>query len=256
MTRSVTAQPTKTGTHQGIKDLESVSLGTFIQNPKQGVQGVLEELWGGRRKGSIRPVGSNLGNESVYLDDLRTVDVPQLGEAVVDPLGMSSPLEQVQHVPWWKEGIPSPFVSVCVWGGGDAQNTSECDDAFKCSGRKGLGTLFPVSVSTGSLKRVFVSRNFTVLGELGGAEEAGDPEGLFGPLQGLVVGRQVVLGEGQLQVARAVGQAGVLLTLPKGKHTFRQAERGCYSGPFMRGHHGQLRSLALRGDRTISLGLF
>lgn len=73
-----------------------------------------------------------------------------------------------------------------------------------------------------------MGRNFTVLGELGGAEEAGDPEGLLGPLQVLVL---VVLGEGQLQVARAVRQAGVLLTLPEGKHTFR----GRYSG------HGQLR---------------
>lgn len=63
------------------------------------------------------------------------------------------------------------------------------------------------------------SRNLTVLGELGGAEEAGDPEGLLGPLQGLVVGREVVLGEGQLQVAGAVGQAGVLLTLAEEKHT-------------------------------------
>lgn len=53
----------------------------------------------------------------------------------------------------------------------------------------------------------------TVLCELSGAEEAGDPERLFVAFQGLVVGRQVGLGEGQLQVARAVGQAGVLLAL-------------------------------------------
>lgn len=55
--------------------------------------------------------------------------------------------------------------------------------------------------------------DFTVLCELSGAEEAGDPERLFGAFQGLIVGRQVGLGEGQLQVARAVGQAGVLLAL-------------------------------------------
>lgn len=53
--------------------------------------------------------------------------------------------------------------------------------------------------------------------ELSGAEEAGDPERLFGAFQGLVVGRQVGLGEGQLQVARAVGQAGVLLALGREK---------------------------------------
>lgn len=190
---------------------------------------------GGQRKGSIRLAGSNLGNKSRYLDDLRTVDVPQLGEAVVDAFGMSSPLEQVQHVPWGGRG------------GGH-------HDAFKRSGRAGPRTLFPAPVSTGSPKRVFVSRNFTVLGELGGAEEAGDPEGLSGPLQGLVLGRQVVLGEGQLQVAGAVRQAGVLLTLAEGKHTFRQAEPGRYSGPSQRGHGGQLRSLALRGGRTIRTG--
>lgn len=51
--------------------------------------------------------------------------------------------------------------------------------------------------------------------ELSGAEEAGDPERLFGAFQALIVGRQVGLGEGQLQVARAVGQAGVLLALGK-----------------------------------------
>lgn len=56
--------------------------------------------------------------------------------------------------------------------------------------------------------------------ELSGAEEAGDPERLFGAFQGLIVGRQVGLREGQLQVARAVGQAGALLTLGKEKHTF------------------------------------
>lgn len=37
-------------THQRIKDLESISLGTFIQNTKEGVQGVLEKLWRDRVK--------------------------------------------------------------------------------------------------------------------------------------------------------------------------------------------------------------
>lgn len=37
--------------------------------------------------------------ERVYLDDLGAVDVPQLGQAVADPFGVSSPLQQVQHVP-------------------------------------------------------------------------------------------------------------------------------------------------------------
>lgn len=64
---------------------------------------------------------------------------------------------------------------------------------------------------------------FTVLRELGGAEKTGDPEGLFGPLQALIVGRQVDLGEGQLQVARAVGQAGVLLALGRKTHILRGA---------------------------------
>lgn len=54
---------------------------------------------------------------------------------------------------------------------------------------------------------------FTVLRELGGAEETGDPERLLGAFQRLVVGREVGLREWQLQVARAVCQAGVLLTL-------------------------------------------
>lgn len=58
---------------------------------------------------------------------------------------------------------------------------------------------------------------FTVLCELGGAEEAGDPERLLGAFQRLIVGRQVGLGEWQLQVSRAVGQAGVLLTLRQKK---------------------------------------
>lgn len=49
--------------------------------------------------------------------------------------------------------------------------------------------------------------------ELSGAEEAGDPERLFGAFQGLIVRWQVGLGEGQLQVTRAVGQVGVLLAL-------------------------------------------
>lgn len=63
----------------------------------------------------------------------------------------------------------------------------------------------------------------TVLCELSGAEEAGDPERLFGAFQALIVGRQVGLGEGQLQVARAVGQAGVLLAL--GKKNARSVRR-------------------------------
>lgn len=53
----------------------------------------------------------------------------------------------------------------------------------------------------------------TILREFGGAEEAGDPERLLGTLQRLVVGRDVGFGERLLQVARAVGQTGVLLTL-------------------------------------------
>lgn len=60
--------------------------------------------------------------------------------------------------------------------------------------------------------------------ELSGAEKAGDPKRLFGAFQSLVVGRQVGLGEWQLQVARTVCQAGILLTLGKSrgkeKHTF------------------------------------
>lgn len=35
-----------------------------------------------------------------YFDDLRAVDLLQLREAVVDPFGMRSPLQQVQHVTW------------------------------------------------------------------------------------------------------------------------------------------------------------
>lgn len=66
--------------------------------------------------------------------------------------------------------------------------------------------------------------DFTVLCELSGAEEAGDPERLFGAFQGLIVGRQVGLGEGQLQVARAVGQAGVLLALGKETLSVRRGE--------------------------------
>ena len=58
---------------------------------------------------------------------------------------------------------------------------------------------------------------FTILRELGGAEKAGDPERLFGAFQGLVVGREVGLGERQLQVTRAVCQAGILLTLEEEK---------------------------------------
>lgn len=54
---------------------------------------------------------------------------------------------------------------------------------------------------------------FTVLCELGGAEKAGDPEGLLGAFQSLVVGREVGLGERQLQVARTLCQAGILLAL-------------------------------------------
>lgn len=38
------------------------------------------------------------GNFQPYLDDLRAVNLLQLGEAVVDPLGVGSPLQQVQHV--------------------------------------------------------------------------------------------------------------------------------------------------------------
>lgn len=102
---------------------------------------------------------------------------------------------------------------------------------------------------------------FTILCELSGAEEAGDPERLFGAFQGLIVGRQVDLGEGQLQVARAVGQADVLLALGKesarsvrrneSRKSLPSAERGCYFGPFMQSHNGQLKLLALRGNRTI-----
>lgn len=66
----------------------------------------------------------------------------------------------------------------------------------------------------------------TILCELSGAEEAGDPERLFGAFQALIVGRQVGLGEGQLQVARTVGQAGVLLAL--GKENARSVRR-CHS---------------------------
>ena len=57
----------------------------------------------------------------------------------------------------------------------------------------------------------------TVLRELGGAQEAGDPEGLLGGLEGLVVGRQVGLGEGQLDVATALPEVGVLLALQGGR---------------------------------------
>lgn len=49
--------------------------------------------------------------------------------------------------------------------------------------------------------------------ELGGAEEAGDPKRLLGAFQRLVVGWDVGLGERQLQVTRAVRQAGVLVAL-------------------------------------------
>lgn len=51
--------------------------------------------------------------------------------------------------------------------------------------------------------------------ELGGTKEAGDPERLFGAFQRLIVGREVRLGERELQVARAVSQTGVFLTLKK-----------------------------------------
>lgn len=64
--------------------------------------------------------------------------------------------------------------------------------------------------------------------ELGGAEEAGDPKRLLGAFQRLVVGREVGLGERQLQVARAVCQAGILLTLErksKGKEKKRKEKR-------------------------------
>lgn len=73
----------------------------------------------------------------------------------------------------------------------------------------------------------------TVLRELGGAEEAGDPERLFCAFQGLIVGRQVGLGEWQLQVARAVSKAGVLLALGGGNtYSVRrrmQEREGCKS---------------------------
>lgn len=62
---------------------------------------------------------------------------------------------------------------------------------------------------------------FTVLCELGGAEEAGDPERLLDAFQCLVVGREVGLGKWQLQVARRVGQAGVLLALERKAHIER-----------------------------------
>lgn len=51
--------------------------------------------------------------------------------------------------------------------------------------------------------------------QLGGAEKAGDPERLFDGLQGLVVGREVGLRERHLQIARAVGEVGVLLALKR-----------------------------------------
>lgn len=83
---------------------------------------------GGRGKGSTHPVGTNLGDKSAYLDDLRTVDLPQLGEAVVDPFGMSSPLQQVQHVPWG--------------GTGDTEHL-RTHGAFKCSRRTRTRGSFP-----------------------------------------------------------------------------------------------------------------
>lgn len=49
--------------------------------------------------------------------------------------------------------------------------------------------------------------------ELGGTEEAGDPERLLVSFQRQTVGRKVGFGVRQLQVARTVRQAGVLLTL-------------------------------------------
>lgn len=58
---------------------------------------------------------------------------------------------------------------------------------------------------------------FTILSELGGTKEAGDPERLLGALQGLVVGRQVGFGEGQFQVPRTVDQTGVFFTLENEK---------------------------------------
>lgn len=53
-----------------------------------------------QKQSILRVAAASQGWLWAYFDNLRAIDLLQLREAVVDPFGVGSPLQQVQHIAW------------------------------------------------------------------------------------------------------------------------------------------------------------